>query len=222
LRILVSGVRDTPEGFIKASEGVAAGVTGLLSWRNLHIDDFRAVLDFGCGCGRVIRRFHSVKGTRFYGTDYNPALVKWCQDNLPFAEFGINKLAPPLSYGDGTFGFVYAFSVFTHLPAELQVAWMNELWRVLEPGGYLQITVHGDEYAKAMLSGEQREQFENGQLVVLAEDRAGENLCAAFHPQKYVRSVLTAAGFEVLEFSYGQPFADHIDHDLYLFRKTSV
>jgi len=168
-----------------------------------------------------LRNFHSVPGTRFYGTDYNPDLVQWCQENLPFAEFGVNQLEPPLSYPGGMFGFVYAFSVFTHLPVSLQIPWAQELWRVLEPGGYLHITVHGDECVKALLSEVQRERFDNGELLVVAEDRAGANQCTAFHPQQYVRSVLTAVGFEVLEFNYGRDFGDYIDHDMYLFRKLA-
>lgn len=218
LRLLVSGAEQTPQEFLEVSEGMEAGITGLLRRRNLRIDDFRAVLDFGCGCGRMLRRFHSIQGTRFYGTDYNPRLVQWCRDNLPFAEFGVNELEPPLSYAGGTFGFVYALSVFTHFPEELQAAWMKELWRVLEPGGHLQITTHGHEYAKAFLSGEARERFENGELVVLEANRAGENQCTAFHPQDYVRSVLSA-GFEVLEFCEGKPFDDSIEQDMYLLRK---
>jgi SAM-dependent methyltransferase len=219
LRLLVCGFDTTPEEFMRFSEGLGAGVTSLLRWRHLNIGDFRAVLDFGCGCGRAIRNFHSVPGTRFYGTDYNPSLVEWCRENLPFAEFGVNHVEPPLSYDDGMFGFIYAFSVFTHFPMELQLPWMRELWRVLQPGGYLHLTVHGDEYAKALLSGKDREQFDRGECVALIEGQPGGNRCSAFHPQPYVRSVLTAPGFEVLEFHYGEPRDGYIAQDMYLFRK---
>jgi len=59
---------------------------------------------------------------------------------IPFAEFDINALSPPLVYGEGSFGLIYTFSVFTHLSEALQVSWLAELSRVLKPGGYLLLT----------------------------------------------------------------------------------
>ena len=39
-----------------------------------------AVLDFGCGCGRVMRRWADVSGPAFFGSDYNPNLINWCRE----------------------------------------------------------------------------------------------------------------------------------------------
>ena len=41
--------------------------------------------------------------------------------------FERNALAPPLAFDDESFDLVYALSVFTHLTAELQLAWRDEL-----------------------------------------------------------------------------------------------
>src|SRR5678816_4348984 len=114
LHFLVSGNdRLDLADFFEAGRGCAQGVTGLLKKQNLDIDSFESILDFGCGCGRVIRHFHSLKHARVYGTDYNPQLVDWCNQNLKFGDFSVNDLKPPLAYPAGKFDLVYAFSVFT-------------------------------------------------------------------------------------------------------------
>ena len=107
------------------------------------------MLDSGCGCGRVLRQWAGLDGVRVVGTDYNPELVDWCRENLPFAEVRRNGAAPPLPAGDSEFGLIYAFSVFTHLGETAQVAWMRELERALEPGGLLLFTAKGDVHARA-------------------------------------------------------------------------
>jgi hypothetical protein len=39
-------------------------------------------------------------------------LVRWCRRNLPFADFGINHLDPPLPYEEEQFDLIYALSGF--------------------------------------------------------------------------------------------------------------
>jgi ubiquinone/menaquinone biosynthesis C-methylase UbiE len=52
---------------------------------------------------------------------------------------------PPLQFGDESFDFVYCISVFTHLPEEMQFAWLEELKRVTRRGAYLVLSTHGKE-----------------------------------------------------------------------------
>lgn len=167
------------------------------------------VLDFGCGCGRIIRRWKDA-GVELHGTDVNPALVDWCAGHLPFARFGVNELAPPLAYADGAFGLVYAFSVFTHLPAELEAAWIAELHRIVRPGGHVVLSTHGEAYLDRLEEPE-RVMFQSGRTVVRRGGIAGSNWCTTFHPEKAVRERL-ARGFEVVAFiprgAKGNPVQD--------------
>jgi SAM-dependent methyltransferase len=145
-----------------------------------------------------------------WGTDYNASLIEWCRENLDFARFTVNALEPPLDYAEATFDFVYALSVFTHLPEELQLPWINELARVLRPGGYLLITTHGEHYLDHLSLAEQ-EGFLNGELVIQNRELAGSNVCGAFHPERYVRNSL-AKNLSVVDFlpegAKGNPFQD--------------
>ena len=130
--------------FLNIGESCCNGIRRILAKNGIELEQFRAILDFGCGCGRIIRNFRDLEGPRLFGTDYNPKLANWCRSNLPFAEFGVNGLAPPLKYEDGSFDFIYAFSVFTHLSEKLQTEWLAELNRVMSPGGYLLFTTLGE------------------------------------------------------------------------------
>lgn len=163
-----------------------------------HVDlgNVTSVLDFGCGCGRVTRYFKEFAGD-VAGSDVSAPAVAWCRDNLPFGRFETNGLAPPLAFDDEQFDLVYALSVFTHLTADLQLAWRDELRRVLEPGGRLLITTHGRSYVPRLDAAE-RDAFERGELVVRWGEVAGSNLCSAYHPERYLRETF-ADGFTFLE-----------------------
>lgn len=174
------------------------------------INEFSMVLDFGCGCGRVIRHLKSFKNTKKYGSDCNEDLVSWCKTNLSFGYFTTNLSRPPLEYETDSFDFIYAISVFTHMPENLQLSWIKELPRVLKPDGLILITTHGERYQNRLTKEEQK-LFKEGKLIVKRKNYSGSNLCTAFHPERYVRDYLLE-GFDVLSFisegMKGAPFQD--------------
>lgn len=200
LRILVAGTPDI-SGFLNLGKVGADSICGALEKNGIKITDFHAILDFGCGCGRVMRYWKELAGINMFGTDYNSNLIDWCRENLPFAQFDINTLSPPLNYDDEKFDFIYALSVFAHLPEDLQLLWLNELSRVLKPGGYLLITTHGEHHFERLTLIEQ-EEFKSGQLVTRFQELAGANLCCSYHPPKYVLEKLVI-GWDVIDFIPG-------------------
>src|ERR1700682_191971 len=213
---LVAGSSDI-SWFLKAGSLAAASITEAVRARGMSVAQLGAILDFGCGCGRVLRNWHSLEQTRVCGTDYNPKLIEWCRTNLPFGEFQVNQLSPPLPYKSGEFDLVYALSVFTHLTEDLQFLWVKELSRVIKPGGYLVLSAHGESYIHRLNRAE-RERFEAGHLVVKNNVNApGSNTCSAYHPQTFVRDTL-AGDLQVVDFipegARGNP-----KQDLYVLRK---
>lgn len=171
--------------FLESGEHTARAIKDSLASIGRPLESFRRVLDFGCGCGRVLRQWVDVKGPQFLGSDYNPLSVAWVAENLPHATVRMNALRPPLQFDGASVDFVYAISVFTHWPAEMQQPWLNELHRVLEPGGVLLLTLDGDNYSR--LRGSEKVAFDKGELVVNDGGYAGTNLCAAYHPAAWVR-----------------------------------
>ena len=188
--------------FERSSADTAGWIRDKLTGHGTQLDERSALLDFGCGCGRVARRWSELSGA-VHGTDYNPLLVQWCNAHLAFADFATNALEPPLPYADDSFDFLYSISIFTHLDEPLQVPWMRELVRVVRPGGLILITVSGEEHVRSLPGWEQfRPSFEAGELVVTKPERSGSNACAVYHPLGYVRDKLTR-GLELLDHEPG-------------------
>ena len=187
------------------------------------VESFRSMLDFGCGCGRILRWWGGISGScEIWGCDYNPRLIAWCRDNLSqIAKFEVNDAEPPLKFPAGSFGLVYSYSVFTHLAAEKQRPWMEELVRVLRPGGMLLITVHGKRVAwRSGLAAEQIRELEERGSLAYGEDRSGSNPCGVYHSEAYMRDC-ESLGLELVDFMAGG-VRDTSEQDMYLYRKVST
>jgi SAM-dependent methyltransferase len=192
-------------------------IKDVLNKNGLDISAFRSILDFGCGCGRILRHWKSLEhAAKLTGVDYNSRPIIWCKKNLPFAEFGTNKLAPPLSFPDSSFDFAYSISVFTHMPPALQDSWLKELFRVLRPGGYLLFTIHGKSRLSDLAKEHAEKGFELGRAVTVRDKYAGTNYCGAFHPEEYVRTHM-AMSFNFIDFVPAG--AKDANQDMVLFQK---
>ena len=102
LIVLVAGNADT-EWFLNFGKSMFQTILSTLQKNDARVETMRSVLEFGCGCGRVLRYWSAVQGPEIYGVDYNPRLIKWCRQNLSFARFETNNLEPPLPYLDAMF-----------------------------------------------------------------------------------------------------------------------
>ncbi len=215
LRVRVAGTADA-EWFLDSGHVARQTIEESLDAAGTSLAEIGDLLDFGCGCGRVLRWLADVPAN-VRGSDFDGRAIAWCRDNLRFAEFGTNGLEPPLGLDDESLDLIYAFSVLTHLPLPVQHAWMAELHRVLRPAGVLILSTHGDAYFNRLTEAEQRD-FRAGRVVVRFEEVAGTNLCTAFHPPAVVEESL-AEGFEVVRFTpsgaRGSP-----PQDLFVLRKS--
>lgn len=155
-----------------------SGYTTMLAWlRHLEKHAFNlrtasAIMEPGCGSARLIRHLRCIDGIRLVGTDIKSEFISWCQCNVPDIEFYVNDLIPPLSFAENdSFDMVFAESVFTHIPLENQGLWIEELNRVLRPGGYLVATVLGRHHQSRMLSTDDQVQLlKQGHLTLDAHD----------------------------------------------------
>jgi 2-polyprenyl-3-methyl-5-hydroxy-6-metoxy-1,4-benzoquinol methylase len=180
------------------------------------------VLDFGCGCGRMLRFLHAVPGRwRAHGADTNPDLVEWCRSHLTSTPVSLNPADGPLEASDLSFDLVYCLSVFTHLAEDQARVWLAELARVLRPGGIVVATTHGQvalDTIRASTDHQAMFSMTREQAARLADDlpargfvhlrydqatldvaNAGRNYGNAFVDPGYVSRVWTVPSFEVCE-----------------------
>ena len=106
-----------------------------------RLADCPAILDFGCGWGRIIRFYlRDLPPDRLVGVDQSADLIEVCRATNRWCRFEHCRPLPPLDCPDETFGLVYAYSVFSHLSEDVHLEWLAELGRVLRPGGLLVAT----------------------------------------------------------------------------------
>jgi SAM-dependent methyltransferase len=218
LRVRIAPAQGDLELFLTSGAVHADLIQQLLSDFGSDVLIAAPILDFGCGCGRIARHWEGLE-VDLHGCDLNPRMVDWCRTNLLFGRFDVNGLEPPLPYGNDSFGLIYAFSVLTHLPEQMQREWMREFERVLRPGGFLLVSTQGESFVELdRLTDQEQRKFDNGELVVLFEDQAGKNVCSAYHPQAYVEGTL-ARGFDYLVHRTGD---EGMFQDLHLLRTKGL
>ena len=168
------------EGFLRTGQQSVRDVEVVLASVGKGLLDFDSILEFGCGCGRIMRWLGPVgTGSRLHGCDIDEEAMAWSRENLGFASFAANRAEPPLPYADQSFDLVFNHSVFTHIDERMQDLWLAELYRVTKPGGLVLATVHGEVVLQqiedgAAKSGESsygwREQLESRGIVFIADD----------------------------------------------------
>jgi SAM-dependent methyltransferase len=147
----------------------ATGIKNVNDFRRVlakHVDLHRItrLLEWGCGSGRLtqhlIARF---PWARVHGTDIDAEAAAWAGAHFD-GEFVACDKSPPLRYADAAFDLVVSLTVFTHRTESFQAAWLQELRRIIAPGGLLLATTHGEfagrwlfpkakEFAKVFATG---------------------------------------------------------------------
>ena len=118
-------------------------VAACLKEMGRDIGEFRSILDWGCGAGRITRYLISETTASVQGGDIDSNNIKWCAENLPGGTFHTLPLDPPTALPDGSFDLVIGASVLTHLSEQSQFAWLAELQRLTTPGALLFLSVSG-------------------------------------------------------------------------------
>jgi SAM-dependent methyltransferase len=58
-------------------------------------------------------------------------------------QFGVSPQDPPLAFADGDFDLVVAISIWSHYGEAAAVRWLDEMHRIVRPGGYFIFSTHG-------------------------------------------------------------------------------
>jgi trans-aconitate methyltransferase len=169
IRYRIVSEEISEEQFLRSGEGCAGDILKALSAAGIDSGKLENILDFGCGCSRVLRfMLPRLPQARFHGCDIDDVGIDWSRENLPGVEFSLVPHVPPASLPREHFDFIYALSVFSHLDLARQLLWFEELRQTLRPGGVLLVTVHGRaayDKMKGKLKPWQQEAFESTGFV---------------------------------------------------------
>jgi SAM-dependent methyltransferase len=132
-------------GLTKPADFASHGVhllSALVQASPRSLVEYRNILDFGCGCGRLARMFKGFPH-RYVGCDIDCRHVDWINQNLEFMTAVLTQPRAALPFKAGEFDCAISISVFTHITEEDHWTYLRELHRITVPGARLFITVHG-------------------------------------------------------------------------------
>jgi SAM-dependent methyltransferase len=223
---LIARVHGTsePAGFERTGRVIALDIYGSAGSR-LDLDQPLRVLDFGCGCGRVLRFMGEIApASTIHGSDIDAEAIAWCEGNFRAEvesgrlNFTVNRDRPPTPFEAGYFDLVYGISVFTHLPEDLQFQWLAELRRITRPGGILVLSTQGGALIRGHLGADEGRLFDRRGFHYFpygSTEGLPDYYQAAWHDRAYIDRVWSEY-FELLE-QVPAGVAGH--QDLILFRR---
>jgi len=237
LRLWVGPFAD-PDLFLRSGRETLALMMDLCG---LRPED--AVLDVGCGSGRVALALinYLAPPGHYLGFDPADAPIRWCQTHLtpraPHFRFVQVDVRNPAYHPAGALpahalrfpcdsssvDVALLSSVFTHVLPEDMVAYSHELARVLRPGGRILISY-------LLMNDAARDAVERRATIFEFRHRLGP--CVTFAPanpteglaydEDYAFGVLGEAGLEVETLRYGtwrSNYSYAVEHDWVVARK---
>jgi len=130
------------------------------------LEESIALLDVGCGCGRIARYLVDVPIGRYEGFDRHAGMIAWCHEmlaprdpRLHFRYVSVRSIYVAwdqqagdvaadtfvFPYADRSFDSILLASVFTHMPLREIAHYVRELARVLRPTGKILLSVFYSE-----------------------------------------------------------------------------
>jgi len=138
------------------------------------------VLDFGCGTSRIMRFFAEFcPGPKYYASDVYDGVIDWGKQAFPQVSYLLHGNEPPLPVDAEHFDVIYAWSIFSHYEESLHWRWLDELSRMLRPGGLLLCTIHSHTIMERI-----QKESELRARMAITEEKAAE-LKAVFEREGY-------------------------------------
>lgn len=204
------------------------------------------VLDIGCGCGRValpLRSYLSNSG-RYLGFDLNRDYIEWCKSNiagtdnrfqfvhydLVSASYNPDGIADPAELElseHQSFDLAILSSVFTHMyPGEIE-NYLDNLYRVLVPGGRALVSA-------LLMNPEAADAVRSGTTIFDFSHRVGDS-CWTFEPERplagiscdmdWLIGLCREAGFglDALEYGNWRKVRSYmVQHDWFVLKKPAI
>ena len=119
-------------------------------------DGSARVLDWGVGCGRVIRHFGELPLDCLHGIDIDQDNVDYCNSTLGSDSYVVG-LDPPTPLESNSYDLIYSCSVLSHLTEDAIDKWLTEINRLLSERGVALLSFNGSANSASYLSRRPKE-----------------------------------------------------------------
>ncbi len=104
-----------------------------------YVDKNARILDVGCGYGRTLEELHHYGYENLMGIDFSDGMIERGIASYPYLDLRVKRSAS-IDLPDGAVDAVILFAVLTCIRSnEDQIQLVNEIRRVLKPGGILYV-----------------------------------------------------------------------------------
>lgn len=178
----------------------------MLEWLAEKTDGRGVVCDMGCGPGQIAR-YLSMRGVEVCGIDLSPEMVRKARELNPGIAFRQGDMLALVDVEDNAFAGIAAFYSIIHISRDDLNQALDELRRVLQPGGVLLLAFH------------------LGQEVVHMDEWWGKpvSLTFFFYEREEMKAALLQAGFTLEETIERDPYAEieYPSRRAYIFARKS-
>lgn len=161
----------------------------MLDWLAEKVGTRGTICDMGCGPGQIAGYLHQ-RGVKACGVDLSAGMVEHARSLHPEIPFQQGNMLALSEVADNSYGGVAAFYSLIHIPRLEVVKALQELRRVLMPGGILLVTFHlGKEFVH-------RDEWWGKEV----------SIDFLFFERDEMKGFLTEAGFELQEVIERDPY----------------
>lgn len=100
------------------------------------------IIDIGCGTGLTCKFLHQQGYKRLHGVDLSPDMVRVAQDRKIYEQVMVADVKQTLAIDDNSYDAAISSGTFTH--GHVGSEPLDEIFRIIKPGGILACTVHND------------------------------------------------------------------------------
>jgi SAM-dependent methyltransferase len=113
----------------------------MLDWLTEKVNGLGTICDLGCGGGQAAGYLHS-RGASVCGIDLSAEMIRQARSLNPDIAFQQGNMLALTGVAENSFGGIAAFYSIIHIPRPSLVDALQEMKRVLRPGGRLLLTFH--------------------------------------------------------------------------------
>jgi SAM-dependent methyltransferase len=143
-----------PSAFFEQGAGEARELIGPVLERFDFDPAGKRLLEIGCGLGRLFPGFAAVF-SEVWGIDVSPAMIERAKRvcPVPGVQFTVGSGVDLAGISDTSVDYCFSYLVFPHLPDRALVwGYLDEIWRVLRPGGLCQLQFRSSESLDAAVA----------------------------------------------------------------------